>query len=287
MFGPGRWRGVAAMPTPRQRRCNAGSRAWRPCTPAPRHPRSHDSGGTRLGGARQAATATAVLIAALLVTAVAASAAEPGDTIVLDQPSGFGDPLRGAGNYSASSAGAVSADGRYVVFWSGADGLSEADDNGHTNVFRKDRLTGELALVSVTGDGKPANGNSYGARISDDGKRVVFVSYATNLDTSAPGGERYAYLRDLDARTTALSSRGQGQVGEPGPANDVAISGDGQPSSSPPARGCSSGTTTALRTCTPGAPATRSWSAAPPAPLRRSTRAPSIPRSTTTGRESR
>ena len=95
-------------------------------------------------------------------------------------------------------------------------------------MFRKDRLTGELALVSVTGDGKPANGNSYGARISDDGKRVVFVSYATNLDTSAPGGERYAYLRDLDAQTTALSSRGQGQVGEPGPANDVAISGNGQ-----------------------------------------------------------
>ena len=58
----------------------------------------------------------AVVAVAFLVTAVAASAAEPGETIVLDQPSGFGDPLRGAGNYSASIAGAVSADGRYVVF---------------------------------------------------------------------------------------------------------------------------------------------------------------------------
>ena len=65
------------------------------------------------GARHRLAVAAAVVTTAFLVTSVAAFAAEPGEMIVLDQPSGFGDALRGAGNYSTSSAGVVSADGRY------------------------------------------------------------------------------------------------------------------------------------------------------------------------------
>lgn len=83
---------------------------------------------------------------------------------------------------------AVSANGRFVVFDSVADNLVAGDTNEMSDVFVRDRKTGETSRVSVTSDGDEAEpsawpvraGSRYGA-ISDDGRYVAFVSDSPNL----------------------------------------------------------------------------------------------------------
>ena len=75
----------------------------------------------------------------------------------------------------------ISADGRYVLFSSVANNLVPNDTNGATDVFVHDRETGVTERVSVDSSGGQADGNSYSAALSADGRYVVFVSSAANL----------------------------------------------------------------------------------------------------------
>src|SRR5262249_15340265 len=79
-----------------------------------------------------------------------------------------------------SSNPPVSADGRYVVFWSWAPTLVGADNNGAVDVFVRDRLNGTTELASVDPGGAPGNGYSgiYGVSISADARYVAFDSSA-------------------------------------------------------------------------------------------------------------
>jgi hypothetical protein len=82
----------------------------------------------------------------------------------------------------------ISADGRYVVFQSGASNLVAGDTNGWPDIFVHDRATGATDLVSVDSSGNQANGNSTEPAIGADGRFVVFESKASNLvsgDTNA------------------------------------------------------------------------------------------------------
>ena len=56
-----------------------------------------------------------------------------------------GNSGRGGASYSP----VISADGRYVVFVSGATNLVAGDTNGAVDVFRRDLQTGTTALVSL------------------------------------------------------------------------------------------------------------------------------------------
>ena len=150
-----------------------------------------------------------LLLPALVLTALLAGSAQaspPGTSVVVDQPTGFADPLRGAGNMSdvVSGGGAVSLDGRYVVFESTADGMSDRDADDFQNVYRKDRVSGAIELVSVASDGSPANGDSHNPRISDDGNRVVFSSYATNLHAEASTPGQRVFVRDIEQGRTIV-----------------------------------------------------------------------------------
>jgi Tol biopolymer transport system component len=75
----------------------------------------------------------------------------------------------------------VSADGRFVAFYSFATNLVTGDTNGHPDVFLRDRQAGTTALVSHGYDGSPANGLSRNPSISADGNYVAYLSYAENL----------------------------------------------------------------------------------------------------------
>ncbi len=89
---------------------------------------------------------------------------------------------------SDSAIPAISADGRYVAFWSDASNLIPGDTNGSADVFVRDRATGTTERVSVASNGIQANSYSYYTAISGDGRYVVFSSHASNLvpgDTSA------------------------------------------------------------------------------------------------------
>jgi len=109
---------------------------------------------------------------------------------------------------SNALARALSADGRYVAFTSGADNLVPGDTNNRTDVFLRDRQAGTTVRVSLTTYGAQAAADSGGAALSDDGRFVAFQSDATNLvpgDTNArtddflldrSGGPAFASLCD-------------------------------------------------------------------------------------------
>lgn len=105
-----------------------------------------------------------------------------------------------------------SADGRWVAFSSRATNLDSDDTDAGWDVFVRDLRTGKTSLVSRSSGerGSKGNGASLGGRISADGRYVVFLSGATNLDPSIAfpiSGGMYAYRRDLQTHTTILVSR--------------------------------------------------------------------------------
>jgi len=113
--------------------------------------------------------------------------------------------------------GAVSADGRYVAFESEANALVPNDGNGVSDIFLRDTATGKTSRVSVNSDGQEANGWSYSATISGNGRFVAFVSLASNLDTQFQGQPNHygVFVHDRVAGTTTRISRGL-----TGPSND-------------------------------------------------------------------
>lgn len=76
---------------------------------------------------------------------------------------------------------AISANGRFVAFTSGADNLVPGDTNRSYDIFVHDRLSRETTRVSVATDGTQANRTSDGPSISADGRLVAFYSAALNL----------------------------------------------------------------------------------------------------------
>ncbi|HKP72616.1 MAG TPA: Calx-beta domain-containing protein, partial [Pyrinomonadaceae bacterium] len=116
----------------------------------------------------------------------------------------------------------ISADGRVVVFMSEASDLSAtADTNNKQDIYARNLATGTTSLVSVNGSGDNSgnDSSSFGgsgpsvsgqSSISDDGRFVVFMSWASNLvanDTN--GGSAFGadvFVRDLQAGSTMLVS---------------------------------------------------------------------------------
>jgi Tol biopolymer transport system component len=80
-----------------------------------------------------------------------------------------------------SLMGAISADGRFVVFDSEAPNLVADDTNGRWDVFVRDRVAGTTERASVANGGAQANDGSDWSSISADGRFVAFGSDATNL----------------------------------------------------------------------------------------------------------
>jgi len=117
----------------------------------------------------------------------------------------------------SSSLPRISSNGSLIVFSSQASNLVGGDTNGKQDIFVKDRTTGVLSRVSVNTAGIQANNacggdHSFpGCSISDDGRSVVFESYATNLVTPDTNLESDVFLRDRVSSTTIrVSSTPQG-----------------------------------------------------------------------------
>ena len=161
--------------------------------------------------------ATLMLLAAGAVPATA-GAVEPGQTLLASGPSGNVLLQPALTNHSSVWPGGTSADGRFVVFRSAADGLSAEDDNRFFNVFVRDTQDNTTILVSrATGaGGAAANESSYDPAISPDGTKVVFGSNAANLVAGDTNGHGDIFLRDLVANTTTLVSRADGASGAQG-----------------------------------------------------------------------
>ena len=92
---------------------------------------------------------------------------------------------------------AMSPDGRYVAFSSGASNLVPGDTNDQSDVFRKDLSTGELVRCSTTPQGVEGDDWSHWTSISRDGRYVAFVSGATNLVAGESNGYCDIFRKDL------------------------------------------------------------------------------------------
>ena len=118
---------------------------------------------------------------------------------------------------STYSPEAVSANGRFVLFYSLASDVVEGDTNERGDLFRHDRLTGDTIRVSLD-----ANGNEFPdgvqpqADLSGDGKVVVFDSAWRDDSQPTPyepgcRGHGVALARNIETgETTCVSVDGSG-----------------------------------------------------------------------------
>jgi len=124
----------------------------------------------------------------------------------------------------------ISADGRFVAFYSSATNLVAGDTNGVGDVFVHDRQTSQTTRVSVASDGTEGNGGSGAASISADGRFVAFLSDADNLVPGDTNGSPDVFVHDRQTgQTTRVSvasngTQGNGTSGEDG----CSISADGR-----------------------------------------------------------
>lgn len=141
------------------------------------------------------------------------------------------DGAQANGASTLGTSGAVSADGRYVVFSSGADNLVAADTNAAFDVFVKDLQTGAIQRVSTSAAGAQADGASQRASITPDGRHVAFVSSATNLVAGDTNAAADVFVKDLQTgavvRASVSASGAQGDSSF-GTNDDPAISADGR-----------------------------------------------------------
>jgi len=122
----------------------------------------------------------------------------------------------------------ISSDGRFVAFESSATNLVTGDTNGLPDIFVRDLLTGKTTRASVDSLGRQANGPSYIAAISADGRFVAFESDATNLVMGDTNGKRDVFVYDMATRaTTRVSVDSLGRQAN-GPSYSAAISADGR-----------------------------------------------------------
>jgi len=128
------------------------------------------------------------------------------DVFVHDRQSGVTERVTvdslGAEGNAGSYYPSISADGRYVAFWSAATNLVNGDTNGIPDVFVHDRLTGTNQCVSVDSLGTQANGHSLEPSISADGRYVAFMSYATDLVSGDTNGVQDVFVHDRQTGTT-------------------------------------------------------------------------------------
>ncbi len=157
--------------------------------------------------------------------------------------------MLGAEPNAKSNRPSISADGRFVVFYSDAWNLVQGDTQtfdaaqcplctGRRDIFIHDRDPdangvfdeGAVVLerVSVSSAGVAANGGSTRPVVSDDGRYVVFRSSATNLVPGVTDALRHVYLHDRVSGLTTLVDAAPGGAAGNARSDRPAISGDGR-----------------------------------------------------------
>jgi Tol biopolymer transport system component len=101
------------------------------------------------------------------------------------------------GNAASYDPSAISADGRFVAFYSFASNLVAGDTNGFADIFVRDRQNGATARVSVATDGTQGNNASHIPSLSADGRSVAFDSFATNLVAGDTNGTPDVFVREI------------------------------------------------------------------------------------------
>jgi Tol biopolymer transport system component len=99
----------------------------------------------------------------------------------------------------ASTSPAISADGRFIGFFSAAPAVPE-DTNGVGDAYVRDRLTGETRRASVSSSGDEAGAISFEPYLSADGVVAVFQSSADNLVPDDTNGASDVFVHEIGSR---------------------------------------------------------------------------------------
>jgi Tol biopolymer transport system component len=82
----------------------------------------------------------------------------------------------------------ISANGRYVAYYSYATNLVDGDTNGHADIFMHDRSTGKTTRLSMGPEGVQGNSASIRPALSAYARYAAFESLAGNLVPGDAGG---------------------------------------------------------------------------------------------------
>ena len=127
---------------------------------------------------------------------------------------------------ASGSAPSINGDGRYLAFQSD-DPTLVSDTNDAPDIFVFDRITSAITRVSTTRTGIEGNAGSVAPILSANGRKVLFLSEATNLVSGDTNGVADLFLKDL--RTGAISRVNVGASGQANAwTNAGALSADGQ-----------------------------------------------------------
>ncbi len=124
----------------------------------------------------------------------------------------------------------ISADGRFVVFSSGATNLVPGKTNPALDIYLHDRLLGTTERVSLGDGGVEADKNCDWPSVSDDGRYVAFESLATNLVPNDTNNSKDIFLKDRLLNTLTRINVGPGGQEDNGSAwnKRPMLSGDGE-----------------------------------------------------------
>jgi len=138
-----------------------------------------------------------------------------------------------------SSQPAMSANGRFVIYESGATNLVAADNNNAHDIFIRDRDSDgdgifdeggavSTSRVSIDSVGNEANAPSNNAAVSANGRFVSFTSSASNLVAGDGNNHADIFVHDLtNGQTIRLSTAADG-VEANGDSDYSALSADGR-----------------------------------------------------------
>lgn len=116
--------------------------------------------------------------------------------------------VTGGGADSDVRSGAVSDDGRYVVFASIASNLIPIDSNGQSDIFLRDRTLGTTSRISLGVGGTEIDHWADLPTISADGRFAAFSSWASNLVVGDTNGSYDQFLYELATGTMERISVG-------------------------------------------------------------------------------
>ncbi len=125
-----------------------------------------------------------------------------GDVFVVDRQTGLlsraSVSSSGVQAQGFSQSPSISADGRFVAFYSNAANLVANDGNGLSDIFLHDNQTGITTRVNdLNPVGPEPDGYSTSPSISGDGHHVAFASNATNLVPGDTNGKTDVFVSDV------------------------------------------------------------------------------------------
>ncbi len=166
------------------------------------------------------ALGSSLVLSAALAASGAFAGGGGGTKTVRVSVKGNGNEVPGA----ASDFGAISGDGRYVVYESFAK-LVGKDDDMNFDVYLYDRKQDKNTLISVDSSGDPRDAQCAAADISPNGRYVSFGCDGELSNADSNGGTEDVYRRDLEKDKTVLVSLTNGDDQLSGVDDDSEISG--------------------------------------------------------------